>query len=761
MPFTMLSSLPDESAGFPLLGNLQASPRDIRLARALVALLVVAFLATAPFASRPWPAIPAFVPVYDTAVAALCLFTVVLLHGQYRGLRSPAYLWLGCGYGFAGITAMAHGLSLPNAFVPGQLFGDAQTTVWLWMTWHTVFPLFVLGFIFSVRRETPADRGRGKYAYGATLVFALVVVIAASNASKWLPPLIDGTHYRRITLQMLAGAWLVHLVAIACMARRVQRRRLIDLWIAVALTADAIDLGLSGLLVTGRYQLGFYVGRMYGLITAVAVLTLLLLYAAELQRRYLRTRSDIDLHERRYTDLFESMSEAFHVVEARRDDDRVVDLTFVEENPAAQRLVGMSAIGRHIGEVHPGRETQWLDMATRVLESGTPEEFEWPATNGRIFAYRVFRAGRHADQIGVLFNDVTDARTAEAALADSETRQRILVQGVPQLLWRTDAQGQSTWASPQWFAYTGQSPSTVLGTGWMDVVHADDRELTHRQWVAAHRTGRLDVEHRLRARDGSYRWHRSRSEPHYASDGRIESWLGSSTDIHDLRSLQDRQSVLVAELQHRTRNLLSVVRALADRTARDSEDLEDFRPTFRDRIDALARAQSLLSRLDDTDRVTFEELLESQVAGISGVRAAQDDGRIVLDGPPGVRLRSSTVQTLALALHELTVNALKYGALSDPNGRLEIRWTVQRDAQGVPRLHVIWKESGMRIDLDTPVQGGGYGRELIERALPYQLGASTSYAIEPDGVRCAIVMPVSAKTSLENRIASDRSAAAS
>ncbi|MGY4515822.1 MASE4 domain-containing protein [Lysobacter sp. HA18] len=750
MPHRTPLSEHDDPAAFPLLGNLRATSRDIRRAKILVGVLLAAFVATAPFATRQWPIIPVFLPTYDVAVAFLCLFTAVLVHAQYRGLRSPAYIWLAGAYVFAAVTSLAHGLSVPNAFVTGPLFGGAQTSAWVWMAWHGIFPLLVLGFFWTASRptspRTPA-RWTAPVAYAAIVAVAGAIIVIAADESRWLPPLVSGQRYRPITMQILGVAWLLHLVAIAFMARRTRERRLIDVWIAVALTADAIELALSGLLVSERFQLGFYVGRMYGLVTAVSVLALLLLQTFELQRRFVQARDDLRMHERRYGDLFRSMSEAFYVVKAVRDDDRVVDLRYVERNPAAESVVADAALGHTARDVDSDFDARWLDVVAEVLGTGEPQEFEWPAPHtDRVHAYRVFRAEHHHDLAGVLFNDVTDARHAEHALAESEARQRILVQGIPQLLWRNDANGQTTWVGPQWVTYTGQSTDDALGAGWMDVVHPDDRDASHASWLAARETGRLDVEHRLRAADGTYRWHHSRSEPHFAADGKLESWLGSSTDIHELKSLQHRQAVLVAELQHRTRNLLAVVRALADRTSRDSEGLTDFRATFRDRLDALARAQSLLSRLDNTDRVTFEEIMQAEMFAISGLRAAQDDGRVVLDGPPNVRLRSSTVQTLALALHELATNALKYGALSAANGRLDVRWALLSDADGTPRLNVVWKESGMRIDPDGPVQGGGYGRELIERALPYQLGASTVYAIEPDGVRCEIVMQVSAQS---------------
>jgi PAS domain S-box-containing protein len=337
--------------------------------------------------------------------------------------------------------------------------------------------------------------------------------------------------------------------------------------------------------------------------------------------------------------------------------------------------------------------------------------------------------------------DVTDARRVQQALADSEQRLRTLTEGIPQLVWRADDEGHWTWSSPQWQACTGQSPDESLGLGWLEAVHPDDRAAVMHAWAEALGKGAIDVEHRVRrAADGEYLWHHTRSLPVRNESGRVVEWLGTSTDVQQLKELQERQAVLVAELQHRTRNLLGLVRSTADKTMGRSVDFDDFRDRFSDRLAALARVQRLLSRLQDWDRVTFDELLHSELSAING--GAE---RVSLDGPKGVALRSSTVQTFALAIHELATNALKYGALSQQQACLEIRWRIERSGKdGRPWLCVDWRESGVVMPTrDTSPRGGGAGRELIERALPYQLGANTTLVMGPDGVHCTIAMPVS------------------
>ena len=151
--------------------------------------------------------------------------------------------------------------------------------------------------------------------------------------------------------------------------------------------------------------------------------------------------------------------------------------------------------------------------------------------------------------------------------------------------------------------------------------------------------------------------------------------------------------------------------------------------------------QGLLSRLDDLDRVTFDELIKAELTVMDS-----DPDKVTLEGPPGIRLRSSTVQMLAMALHELATNALKYGALGQTDARLAVTWRWESPGEGGrPWLHIEWRETGVNMSpIGAAPRGTGQGRELIERALPYQLSAKTSFELGPDGVRCAISLPVSA-----------------
>ena len=330
---------------------------------------------------------------------------------------------------------------------------------------------------------------------------------------------------------------------------------------------------------------------------------------------------------------------------------------------------------------------------------------------------------------------------AEAARVESERRLRALVEDIPELVWRSDDGGEWTWASPQWAAYTGQPPHESLGRGWLDALHPEDRAVALAAWAAAEGGRRFEVEYRVReAATGRHRWFQTRATP-VRCDGRgpVLEWIGVTTDVHELRELHERQHVMVAELQHRTRNLIAVVMSIAQQTLRRSASLEAFGERFEERLEALSRVQGLLSRAEER-AVPIETLLRLELDAL-GVEGASD--RVRLDGPEA-RLCGASVQTMALVIHELATNARKHGALAGEHGRLDVTWRL-REAEGdePPRLALEWVESGA-----GPLTGGappgrrGYGRHLIERALPYALGATTAFELRPHGVRCAIELPL-------------------
>ena len=210
-------------------------------------------------------------------------------------------------------------------------------------------------------------------------------------------------------------------------------------------------------------------------------------------------------------------------------------------------------------------------------------------------------------------------------------------------------------------------------------------------------------------------------------------WLGTFTDVHDLRALQEHQRVLLAELQHRVRNLLAIIRSIAARTAENSADVEDFASHLEGRLASLARTQVLLTR-SPSSGIDLEFMLREELLA----QAAQEE-QLDLGGPE-VQLSAKTAEVLTLAVHELATNAVKYGALSEVRGRLEVRWALE-DRNSAPWLILNWAESGVRVVSAAP-RRQGFGTELIQERVPYELRGQGRLDILPGGIRCEIAFPL-------------------
>lgn len=369
----------------------------------------------------------------------------------------------------------------------------------------------------------------------------------------------------------------------------------------------------------------------------------------------------------------------------------------------------------------------------RVMESRRAEHLEvWSPVLKRWIELDITPS---SGGISLAFRDITGRRQAERARAESERRLRSLLEGIPQLVWCACGAGEWTWCSPQWSAYTGLSEQDSLGMGWLAAVHPEDRPAVEAAWAAAPEQGSLEVECRLcRGCDRQYRYFQTRAAPVRDQDGRIAEWFGTSTDVDELRGLQERQRLLAAELQHRVRNILAVVRSLSRRTAESSVTVEDLTAHLDGRIDALARTQAIVTR-DPGSGVDLEELVAEELLA----HAAQQERQIRIAGPP-LRLQAKAAEIFGLAVHELGTNAVKYGALSVAAGRIDVGWRIDARAAG-PWLVFRWRESGMPAPGIAAPSRTGFGTELLQRTLRYELGGGTTFAFRPGGLDCTIELP--------------------
>lgn len=192
-----------------------------------------------------------------------------------------------------------------------------------------------------------------------------------------------------------------------------------------------------------------------------------------------------------------------------------------------------------------------------------------------------------------------------------------------------------------------------------------------------------------------------------------------------------RERALRNDMQHRVRNMLAVFRSVCMRTV-NSDDAEGVRDHLRGRLDALARFEVSRS-VSNAGRSNLEDMARDEL------RAFEFDERIKIDGPE-IDIADDSGLLVGLALHELVTNAIKFGALSssDERAQLALSWRISGD-----RLIFDWRESAVSVLTEAPLKSG-FGREFIEQALPYQLGAATRFELRPGGVDCTIELPLSA-----------------
>lgn len=333
-------------------------------------------------------------------------------------------------------------------------------------------------------------------------------------------------------------------------------------------------------------------------------------------------------------------------------------------------------------------------------------------------------------------SDGGETPTAQSSSTASMARFRTLADVTPQLVWRSRGNGHWIWASPGWLACTGQSQGESHGLGWLDAVHPDDHGITMQAWSEARVEGHLDVEHRIRrGLDGAWRMHATRAAPLRwgrtagERDGRPPEWVGASTDVEDVRRMEDTQRALLLEVRHRTRNLLAIVQAIAHRSLPPVQGRDDFAA----RLASLGRVQGFLSRTGSWS-APLRDLVEAELRA-SGSGHTE---RVEVAGP-GVELPGRMVHPIALALHELSANAAKHGALARPSGHLAVIWQLEA-GEGANRLVIEWRESG--VPMPPGPLPRRFGCEVIERTVPYQLKGEARLERGADGVRCRIAVPI-------------------
>jgi PAS domain S-box-containing protein len=287
---------------------------------------------------------------------------------------------------------------------------------------------------------------------------------------------------------------------------------------------------------------------------------------------------------------------------------------------------------------------------------------------------------------------------------------------------------------PQWRALTGQSVAEVRGWGWLDAIHPDDRALTREVWTRAIRMRiPCGMEYRVRTAGGEYRWYDARGIPVLAGDGTVREWIGVCIDITGRKQIEDKTRLLAREVNHRASNLLTIINAMMRQTR--AETAAELVVAMQARIGALARVQTRLAR-DQWDRTDLLKLVSEELAPFG----KDVEGRFRVSGFP-VPLSADAAQALAIFIHELATNAVKYGALSQPAGRVAVRWAFSDG-----RLTMSWTENGGPPV--SPPGREGFGTRAIA-LLAQQLGGKVAIDWRRDGLACELSIPSASLDDME------------
>jgi PAS domain S-box-containing protein len=566
------------------LSTLPASSGDRSAALAVIGLSLVLFVFAAPIAGIPLTPVPAFVASYQSALAINDIITAILLLSQFAILRSRALLFLATAYLFTAAAAVTHALTFPGLFAPSGLLGaGSQTTVWLYMIWHGGFPLLVLGYAL-LKDEDGGPKIRGSIA--AAILGCVVAVVAAMAVFAWivtarhdlLPTLLSNGQYTPIMLAVVSTVLCLCLAALVALVFR-GPHTVLDVWLMVALCAWLLDIALSAMLNVGRFDVGFYLGRVYGLCAASFVLAVLLIHNVALQTRLARLLGTLRLEatsekklrterERLFTAVVESSSDAIIT--------KALDGTITAWNRAAERMFGFTsteAVGKSIDIiVPPDRRSEIHDILYRVGRGERIEQYE---------TIRMRRDGRNVDVslavspirstsgeivgISKTAHDITESKRTRKALDQEIEERRRIFETSHDLILVTDTVGNFVQVSPSAKTIIGYDPAEMIGHSAVEFIHSDDLEHTRNEMRAARRgQNKRNFETRYIHKDGhavALNWTGTWSEPvrrHFFIGRDLTEKQAAEAQIRQVQKM-DAIGQLTGGVAHDFNNILTVI----------------------------------------------------------------------------------------------------------------------------------------------------------------------------------------------------------
>ena len=328
---------------------------------------------------------------------------------------------------------------------------------------------------------------------------------------------------------------------------------------------------------------------------------------------------------------------------------------------------------------------------------------------------------------------------ARNALRESDLRFQTLADAFPHMVWSTLPDGFHDYYNARWYEFTGVPEGSTDGEAWNGMFHPDDQERAWTRWRYSLDTGEpYEIEYRLRHRSGDYRWVLGRAMPIRDESGRIIRWMGTCTDIHQQKQSAEQNEILGRELSHRIKNIFAVVSGLIGMSSRRQKEHRAFASELQARVAALGRAHELVRPHSERSRPRMEtESLHAVIAEILSPYPAMGEGRITISGED-LRVDDRGATPIALLVHELATNSVKYGALSDADGIVTVE-TGRTDGWAT----ITWIERG-GPEITSPPTHAGFGTALADLSVKSQLGGVLDRRWNPEGLEALVRVPMRA-----------------
>jgi len=327
----------------------------------------------------------------------------------------------------------------------------------------------------------------------------------------------------------------------------------------------------------------------------------------------------------------------------------------------------------------------------------------------------------------------------EQYLRDGEDRLRLALASADTGTWDWDlSTGELTWDQRMRELWGLGPDDTVTAETYLAALHPEDRNATLKAINTAQdptEPVEYDVEHRVKGvRDGVERWVTAKGRAHF-SCGKPVRMTGTARDITERKHWEEHTQLLMREITHRSKNLLAVIQAMARQSKVGSKTVADFEARFSGRLQALAASHDLLVQRD-WHGVSIAELVKSQLGHYLDEYKSQIEitGRKVIVTP-------EAAQNIGLAVHELSTNAAKYGALSVPGGAVRVRWACANNGAEERRFRMVWSERGGPPV--SPPEQRGFGQVVMEQLTARALQGTADLQFRPEGVRWTLDIPAS------------------